>query len=246
MTTPSQPRWPNPGPDGRLKEKHLPAHLGQSNLNATYAPVLGATGYAPRDLASFVTLGDSRVLLNGQTSWPPNGSGYIARENRGHITQALVMLRHRMRWLTNGGVGGDTTAMMLARVDGLLALNPGWLIGMGCINSINAGVDAPTIISELTQIFDKCAAKGVRVVWGTDWISGGTNTVEKKRAAADVNNWLRGQAVTRPNFYLAEYAAIMGDTETGVIPAALGQDLLHQDAPGAHKMARSWCGFWIR
>uniref|UniRef100_UPI0037839F22 hypothetical protein n=1 Tax=Rhodococcus ruber TaxID=1830 RepID=UPI0037839F22 len=68
MTTPSQPRWPNPGSDGRLKEKHLPAHLGQSNLNATYAPVLGATGYAPRDLASFVTDGDSRTQLNGNVS----------------------------------------------------------------------------------------------------------------------------------------------------------------------------------
>ncbi|WP_432794462.1 hypothetical protein [Rhodococcus ruber] len=42
MTTPSQPRWPNPGSDGRLKEKHLPAHLGQSNLNATYVPTSGA------------------------------------------------------------------------------------------------------------------------------------------------------------------------------------------------------------
>lgn len=39
MTSPTPPRWPNPGPDGRLKEKHLPAHLGQTNLNATYAPV---------------------------------------------------------------------------------------------------------------------------------------------------------------------------------------------------------------
>lgn len=36
MTSPTPPRWPNPGPDGRLKEKHLPAHLGQTNLNATY------------------------------------------------------------------------------------------------------------------------------------------------------------------------------------------------------------------
>lgn len=199
---------------------------------------VGDATYAPRDLASFVTLGDSRMQLNGATSWPPNASGYIARENRGHVTHALVMLRHRMRWLVNGGVGGDTTAMMLARTDGLLALNPGWLIGFGAINSVNADVPSATIISDLTQIFDKCAAKGVRVVWGTDWISGGTNTAAKKRAAAEVNNWLRGQAVTRPNFYLAEYAAIMGDTETGIIPAALGQDLLHQDAPGAHRMAQ--------
>ncbi|NCL75704.1 hypothetical protein [Rhodococcus sp. YH1] len=44
MTTPSQPRWPNPGSDGRLKEKHLPAHLGQTNLNATYGLQAKTTG----------------------------------------------------------------------------------------------------------------------------------------------------------------------------------------------------------
>lgn len=200
---------------------------------------VGDATYAPRDLASFVTLGDSRTLLNGQPAGPSNSSGYIAKENRGYITQAMVMLRQRMQWLANGGVGGDTVGMMLARTDDLLALDPGWLIGMGVINSINTeGATSATIIGQLEQIFDKCAAKGVRVVWGTDWISGGTNTTDKKKAAAEVNNWLRQEATRRPNFYLAEYAAVMGDTETGIIPASLGQDLLHQDAPGAHKMAQ--------
>lgn len=217
----------------------LDGRLSDATLNATYAPVLGATGYAPRDLASFVTLGDSRTQLNGNVSTDAAAaSGTIAKENRGYVTMAMVMLRQRLRWLKNGGVGGDTTAQMLARTDALLALNPGWLIGFGAINSINSDVPSATIISELTQIFDKCAAKGVRVVWGTDWISGGTNTTARKLAAAEVNNWLRQQATRRPNFYLAEYAAVMGDTETGIIPAALGQDLLHQDAPGAYKMAQ--------
>ena len=193
---------------------------------------------ASRDLASFVTLGDSRTMLNGTSIDSASASGTLAKDNRGYVTQAMVILRQRMRWLRNGGVGGDTTAQMLARTDALLALNPGWLIGFGCINSVNAGVSSATIIGELTQIFDKCAVKGIRVVWGTDWISGGTNTTAMKLVAAEVNNWLRQQATVRPNFYLAEYAAVMGDTETGIVPAALGQDLLHPDAPGAYKMAQ--------
>lgn len=144
-----------------------------------------------------------------------------------------------MHWLKNGGVGNNTVAQMLARTDALLDLNPGWLIGFGVINSINTeGASSATIIDQLTQIFDKCTARGVRVVWGTDWISGGTNTVEKRLAAAEVNNWLRHQATRRPDFYLADYAAVMGDTETGIIPASLGQDLLHQDAPGAYRMTQ--------
>ncbi|MBM4707934.1 hypothetical protein GS982_01290 [Rhodococcus hoagii] len=205
----------------------LDGRLAPSNLNAAYAP---------RDLASFVTLGDSRTMLNGSTD-TASASGAVVKDNRGYVTQAMVMLRQRLRWIKNGGVGGDTTAQMLARTDALLELSPGWLIGMGCINSVNQGVAAAQIITELTGIFDKCATKNVRVVWGTDWISGGTDTAAKKRAAAEVNNWLRGEATRRPNFYLAEYAAVMGDTETGIVPASLGADQLHQDAPGAHKMA---------
>lgn len=203
-----------------------------------YVPDVYRESFTPRNLASFVTLGDSRTMLNGQPAGAPNASGYIAKENRGYVTQAMIMLRQRMNWLANGGVGGDTVGMMLARLDGLLALEPGWLIGMGHINSINAeNATAATIIAQLTEIFERCATHGVKVVWGTDWISGGTNTADKKKNHAEVNNWLRAQAVTRPNFWLVEYAAVLGDTETGIIPAALGQDLLHQDAPGAFKMA---------
>ena len=205
-------------------------------LNQTVA----STIYAPRNLAAFVTLGDSRTLLNGAVSTDSaSSSGTISKENRGYVTQAMVILRQRMHWLKNGGVGNNTVAQMLARTDALLDLNPGWLIGFGVINSINTeGASSATIIDQLTQIFDKCTARGVRVVWGTDWISGGTNTVEKRLAAAEVNNWLRHQATRRPDFYLADYAAVMGDTETGIIPASLGQDLLHQDAPGAYRMTQ--------
>uniref|UniRef100_UPI0037848D32 hypothetical protein n=1 Tax=Rhodococcus ruber TaxID=1830 RepID=UPI0037848D32 len=53
-----------------IDEAHeaLDGRLSEADLNATYAPVLGATGYAPRDLASFVTDGDSRTQLNGNVS----------------------------------------------------------------------------------------------------------------------------------------------------------------------------------
>lgn len=191
--------------------------------------------YMVRNPASYVTLGDSRTMYNGSDT--PSSSGAIIKDNRGYVTQAMVMLRQRMHLLKHGGVGGNTTEQMLARTDALLALNPGWLIGMGCINSINTqSASSLTIIQELTQIFDKCAEKKVRVVWGTDWISAGTDTAAKKKAAAEVNDWLRREAMRRSNFYLAEYAAVMGDTETGIIPTSLGADALHQDAPGAFKM----------
>lgn len=208
--------------------------LSRASLDEAYAP----RTESPRNLASFVTLGDSRTMLNGRVSEPASVQGVIGTDNRGYVAQAMVMLRHRIRWIENGGVGGDTTEMMLARLDPLLSRKPGWLIGMGAINSTNGDVPATQIIAELTEIFNRCASAGVRVVWGTDWISGGTNTVGKRAAAATVNSWLRKQATTRPNFYLADYASVMGDTETGIIPVSLGADQLHQDAPGAYLMGK--------
>ncbi|WP_418346222.1 SGNH/GDSL hydrolase family protein [Rhodococcus pyridinivorans] len=55
MTSPSQPRWPNPGPDGRLKPKHLPEYLSETDLNATY--VRAVNGSAPDASGNVVVAG---------------------------------------------------------------------------------------------------------------------------------------------------------------------------------------------
>lgn len=203
-------------------------------LDATTA----AATLATKDLASFVTLGDSRTQFNGNVTQADATGDTITKLDRGYVTWAMVTLRQRLRWLKNGGVGGDTTAMMLARTDALLALNPGWLIGFGVINSINSDVSSATIISELTQIFDKCAAKGVKVVWGTDWCSTSTNTDPRKAALHATNEWLRSQVGVRKDFYLADYASVMVDPVTGTPIAAYASDNLHQDGPGGFIMAK--------
>ncbi|ADD81126.1 lipase [Rhodococcus phage ReqiPine5] len=187
---------------------------------------------------TFVTLGDSRTQYNGKVIVPAGSTGAIAKDNRGYVTRAMIELGQPLTWLENGGVGGDTVAMMLARTDGLLAYDPGFLIGFGAINSVNNGVSSETIISELTQIFDKAAAKGTTVIWGTDWISPGTEEAEKP-VAAGVNAWLRGLALVRPDFYLVDYARVMSDPTSGFVPVSLGADQLHQDAPGGAVMGKA-------
>ncbi|ACL40890.1 hypothetical protein Achl_2927 [Pseudarthrobacter chlorophenolicus A6] len=205
-------------------------------MDATAAAVT----YGKKDLLSFVTLGDSRTQFNGNIRQEDvsGGGDAITKLDRGYMTWAQVLLRQRMRWIKNGGVGGDTTAMMLARTDALLDLNPGWLIGFGVINSVNSDVPSATIISELGQIFDKCAARGVKVVWGTDWCSTSTNTIARKSALYGTNEWLRQQVGVRPDFYLADYATAIVDPTTGTPYAALASDNLHQDGPGGLRMAR--------
>ncbi|QFG12318.1 lipase [Gordonia phage Ranch] len=217
---------------------YVPVGVDDNNLlpPAVRGKLLETTGAS--NLASFVTLGDSRTQFNGTVNQADTSGDSITKLDRGYMTWAMILLRQRMRWLKNGGVGGDTVAQMLARTDALLALNPGWLIGFGCINSINNDVTAATIITDLTSIFNKCAAAGVRVVWGTDWYSAGTSTTARKAEMDKVNQWLREQATTRRGFYLADYAARMVDPVTGQIQAALASDNLHQDGPGGFVMAQ--------
>ena len=229
----------------KVADGNLPAHAKQAALNATYGtPKLdkteAATTYGKKDLLSFVTLGDSRTLSNGNIREEDVSVGGTAatKLDTGYATWAMVLLRQRMRYLKNGGVGGDTTAQMLARTDALLALNPGWLIGFGVINSVNSDVPTATIISELGQIFDKCAAKGVKVIWGTDWCSNSTNTTARKTTLYATNEWLRNQVGVRPDFYLADYATAIVDPTTGIPYSALASDNLHHDGPGGMRMAR--------
>jgi hypothetical protein len=127
-------------------------------LNATILD-LGKANFSQPDLLSFVTLGDSRTAYNGSVTVANPGETAVYTSDRGYVSWAMVMLRKRMKWLKNGGVGGDTVAQMLARTDALLALNPGWLFGFGHINSVSANVSAGSIITDLTAIFDKCAAR---------------------------------------------------------------------------------------
>jgi hypothetical protein len=148
----------------------------------------------------------------------------------------MVLLRQRMKWLANGGNGGDTVPQMLARTDALLVLNPGWLIGFGHINSVSANVTAASIIADLTAIFNKAAAKGVRVVWGTDWVDS-PKTAAQRAVAYAVNEWLRKQVEARRGFYLADYQAIFVDPATGNPIAAYASDGLHQDGIGSRLLA---------
>lgn len=228
----------DPDPDSNP----VPAALNEtitSSIQAADVPGQIATAItAIRDLASFVTLGDSRTMYNGTVTQADTTGDTITLLDRGYVTWAMVLLRQRMRWLRNGGVGGDTTAQMLARTPALLALAPGWVIGFGCINSVNAGVSATQIIDELGQIFDLCAAAGARVVWGTDWCSPGTDTDEKTAVVYQVNQWLRAQIGSRREFYLADYASVMVDPATGMPNTAYSSDQLHQDGPGGLRMAR--------
>lgn len=212
---------------------HVPGDRGHTAAHNALEAALNAQ---PRDLSSFVTLGDSRTGYDGGVVEARPGETSIYTSDRGIFAWARVLLRHRMRWLKNGGVGGDTVAQMRVRVPDLLALDPGWVLGFGHINSVSAGVSAAAIISDLDGMFDEIAASGARIVWGTDWVASTTTTAGRAVSYA-VNDWLRAQVGVRPGFYLAEYQSVMVDPTTGNPRTGYASDGLHQDGIGPRACA---------
>lgn len=185
--------------------------------------------------ASVVSLGDSRTAYDGGVVTVLGTETTIYKASRGYVSQALVEMRQRLKFIKNGGVGGDTVAQMLARVDPLLTLKPGWVIGFGFANSLSANASAASIITDLSAIFDKIDKAGARVVWGTDWIET-ARTAAQKAVGFQVNEWLRSLVGTRRNFVLVDYAAVMSDPATGAPLAAYATDGLHQTPAGARVM----------
>jgi len=80
----------------------------------------------------------------------------------------------------NAGVNGNQTSDMLARVQGVIALNPNVLIVEGGVNDINGGAGAATAIANMTSIVQavqaalpncKIVVTGI-VVFGEAWVTG--------------------------------------------------------------------------
>lgn len=100
----------------------------------------------------------------------------LALRGAGHQHPSIVMLGDshtdfvnwkilaRCRNTANLGVGGNTTAQMLARLPAALALSPRLVIVMGGTNDALQSVDASVTTTNLRQMEDLASARGVRFV----------------------------------------------------------------------------------
>jgi lysophospholipase L1-like esterase len=66
-------------------------------------------------------------------------------------------------FLANRGIGGDDTAGVLKRLDGVTTLKPAAVFLMIGVNDVNSGVSTDTIVENTEEIIDKLKKAGVRV-----------------------------------------------------------------------------------
>ena len=147
---------------------------------------------------SVIVLGDSLTAPIGD----PNNAAqdWFATANAGA----------NMQLVANAGIGGETTDQMLARVDAdVLAQAPRFTTVLGGTNDVFKGVDAATIQTNLSMIYDKLAFTNVGIIAFTIPPLLMQDEV-KAQTLRDVNAWMRATVESNwPNAKLVDWSGAL-------------------------------------
>lgn len=215
----------------KVADANLPERLSDGELSATYARP---------DRNSVVILGDSITQQNGiQGDYSGAGLGIMTGYSAaGYWTVAAALLGHRMKFLANLGVGGDTAQQIAERVPTAISHNPGWVVVEAGRNSVSAVQSAATIIACLRDdIYKPLLAAGIRVVATTITPRDG-DTAPLRQVVNDVNAWIKEYARQTPGVVLADFYTAVTDGLTAAWIAGYVSDGLHPLVRGAAPMGK--------
>ncbi len=162
----------------------------------------------------------------------------IGNQTTGYMMWAQVFSGHRLRSIGNFGIGTQTTTQLLARIDEVVAANPGICIVNIGVNDVNGGVSTATITSNITSIVTALRNAGITVVLCTIGPSVNANTSAKQLVAMQSNAFIRNYAQTTPGVYLADTAAatVSPSSATAQYASGMSSDGLHPLGQGAAYM----------
>jgi lysophospholipase L1-like esterase len=156
----------------------------------------------------------------------------------GFFPWANISLGGRLTLSKNAGVGGNTSAQILARITDVtgLAAMPGYCILADCAsNDLIANTASATIITNLQAICDALQAKGITVVLCTVLPIAGTSAHVQRQE--EVNRWIRGRDGL-PGFIICDWAARWADPTTGGPKTGFATDGIHPTPLGAGAIGR--------
>jgi lysophospholipase L1-like esterase len=182
--------------------------------SATFGPVKGA-----RPGNKCVFLGDSL------TKW--QDAGYSQRVSLANL--AAILSNQRLRYARNAGIGGDTTAQMLARFDSdVTPYAPNVVHLLGGTND-TASTVADTL-TNLASIVGKIRSIGAVPVIGTPPPKSAASTAERTRLAAlaaGIKRYAENQGIP-----LVDYRRALVDPATGGYLTAYYNDGTHPNDAG--------------
>ena len=201
--------------------------------------VAKTTGYL------FMPIGDSITYVDaGNLSDSPllaTATAYqTGAKADGMFAWANAQLGHRLKMAGNGGVPGDTSEQILARMDSLLAIPSDIVSVLAGANDFAQGWAASRTITALTSIYNKVRATGRRLLVCTTMSRSTMNTTAGYAYLATVNQFIKNYARKTPGVILADISSAMTDPATGIpyISPFHTADGTHPNAIGAQAMGK--------
>ena len=146
----------------------------------------------------------------------------------------------------NAGISGDTTALMLARLQSdVLYYWSSWVCVLGGINDITGAVASATTIANLTAIYDAILAGGARLICCVVLPCTSLNTGPLHTTVDAINTAIRAYAASHSPVVLCDWWSVFSDpnTDSGYSPVAgYTSDGKHPSATGAGVMGTYLAG----
>lgn len=183
---------------------------------------------------TLVPFGDSITEQGGEIT------GNLDTRSFAGWTWANMLLGQAFAVLANLGVGGNTTSQILARINSVLALNPGWVVLTAGTNNMGVAGGVAQAKADITAMLDIFEAAGIRVVLTTiPPRTSGSYTGTTRVDTLALNEWIRRQGRERPGLIVADYFAALADGASGNYLATLfgfnpTVDGIHLSATGGY------------
>jgi phage protein U len=189
--------------------------------------------------ATIVYHGDS---LTADGGYARDNKALTGASNRSYLglgfsTWAQIHSSHRLQILRNTAKGGWTTAQILAAIDDVISLAPGYVHDLSGTNNIGGdGQDALVAQGKLDKIemWDRYEEAGIRVLVGT-LFPVSSYTGNQRAKLDDFNEWIRQQAHERENLILVDYFSALAAPQGGYYVSTYNRDSTHTNNIGGYK-----------
>lgn len=157
---------------------------------------------------------------------------------QGYWTWAEILSRRRVRLSNNAGVGGQTTREVLARFDTDVGpYAPGWVVIECGTNDMFLSLPFAETTGNLAMMLDRVRGIGADAILCT--VPPRDDTAPATKAVqAQVNRWIRDQAVGRRDVAVADFYQALVDPRTGGMLPTLSDDGVHPNGNGAYRCGK--------
>ena len=181
-----------------------------------------------------VAMGDSTTAgtpaFKSPREVPPDGEGEATSQ------YAYWLMQAHPDWnVINQGVNGQRSDEIAARLEeDVIASKPAVVVIIAGVNDVYQGRSAQHVKTQLSDMYRRARAAGIRVVAGTI-IPYDTATPEQNARMHEINMWIRMQAEAGLVTFVDTRSAVAAHDNPDLLVSS--PDGLHPDAAGYHRMA---------